>query len=569
MHLLIEGYRYDNKLLSTLLPDKYITDIGNGRASTNFVGYFNSSQKSGMVLILPKIFLTGEFVFNSVPVVELASENSFSILKKYDKSKTEADFIYTFSLTLFLCLKEFIQRNPETIIINKEKLRSITSNLSYFENTELDLVVSLLQFYKNNKSLITFKVKTKQSELGRRISWNKTVNKTLPVFTENDSVVYFNPIQKIKHINYEDELLRIFYSVLFKFKTEYGFKLIIDENYNIITATNFLAFELKALKVLKSLKHKYFSDKFKHLYKLLYLYFQKKSESNSKAGLEEFILSSNFNIVFENMIDKLLSDTKNIEKLKYQADGKIVDHIFEFNSLFNPDKIFYVGDSKYYKETTQYGVNSIYKQHTYAKNVIQYNINLFNTGILSHNLRYRDSKTEGYNITPNFFIQAFIDNNNLTDTAAKFQNDTAEKVKINFQFKNRLFDRDTLIIHNFKINFLFVVRSYLTKDVTLLSSFKAHSINFIRENILNHFQNYYSFFILSSIIPIDSFIEKHFKILNGKIYSSSEFDSSPNSIILAINNQQEFLDDNEKLINIIQADCILQKIDITVPTNQS
>jgi hypothetical protein len=565
MHLVIEGYKYDFTLLSKLLPEKYLTESGNGKAYSDYVGYFNSSKKDGIVLILPKIFLTENFVFGSVPVDELASEDSFLTLKRYDKSKTEADFIYTFSLTLYLCIKEFIQRNPESIIANKERLRSITSNLNYFENSELDLVFSLLQFYRENKSLITFKVKTKQAELGRRINWNKTINKSLPVIINNNSIIYFDTVQKTKQINYEDELLRIFYSVLFKFKNEYGFKINIDENYNIITAKDFSEFERKALKVLKSLKHKYFSDKFKRLYKLLYLYFQKKSESNSKAGLEEFVLSNNFNIVFEDMIDKLLSDTENIKNLKYQPDGKIVDHIFEFDSLFNPDKIFYVGDSKYYKETTPYTVNTVYKQHTYAKNVIQYNINLFNTGILTQTLRYRDDKTEGYNITPNFFIQAFIEHQNLTETADKFQSDIAERVKINFQFKNRLFDRDTLLIHNFKINFLFVVRSYLTRDLSMLVAFKERTITFIRENIIQHFCDKYSFYVIHSHNDIEAFIQKHFKILNGKIYSSSELDERSNCIFLALNKLPEYELENTNLKFSIREDCVLHEFEINQP----
>lgn len=565
MHLLIEGHKYDFSLLTKLLPEKYLSQIDNGKGYTDFVGYFNSSKKDGIVLILPKIFGSENFVFGSVPIEELATEDSLITLRKYNKSKTEADFIYNFSLTLYLCLKEFILRNPDTKIGSREKLRSITSNLNYFENSELDLVFSLLQFYRENKTLITFKIKSKQAELGRRVSWSKTINKNLPSIIGDDSVVYFNTVQKIKQINYEDELLRIFYSVLFKFKSEYGFKITIDENYEIIKAKDFYEFERKALKVLKSLKHKYFSDKLKRLYKLLYLYFEKKSESNSKTGLEEYVLSNNFNIVFEDMIDKLLSDTESIDKLKYQSDGKIVDHIFEYDSFFKPDRIYYVGDSKYYKETTPYAVNTIYKQHTYAKNIIQYNINLFNSGILSQGLRYRDNKTEGYNITPNFFIQAYIEHDNLTDTADKFQNDITERVKVNFQFKNRLFDRDSLIIHNFKINFLFVIRTYLTKDISQLATFKTRTLSFIRENIIGHFQSNYSFYIIEARENIETFIHKHFKILNGKIYSSSALDHRPNSIFLALDSHGDNVLENENILEVISHDAILHSIDLSAP----
>ena len=80
----------------------------------------------------------------------------------------------------------------------------------------------------------------------------------------------------------------------------------------------------------------------------------------------------------------------------------------------------------------------------YAKNVIQYNINLFQSTQTENNTHYRDELTEGYNITPNFFIQAYIDAQNLTDSADHFQFDETQKAKINFHFENRIFDRDTL-----------------------------------------------------------------------------------------------------------------------------
>ena len=52
-------------------------------------------------------------------------------------------------------------------------------------------------------------------------------------------------------------------------------------------------------------------------------------------------------------------------------------------------------------------------------NIIQYNIDLLNeTGsYYTENLRYRDKLTEGYNITPNFFIYGYInDYKNFDDS---------------------------------------------------------------------------------------------------------------------------------------------------------
>ena len=174
--------------------------------------------------------------------------------------------------------------------------------------------------------------------------------------------------------------------------------------------------------------------------------FLKQTQAVFSKKKEEFISVNNYNLVFEDMIDKLFSDPI-IEKktsdgitlkhLKYNDDGKIIDHIFDYQSLLDTSDIFYIGDSKYYKSDNTAGKASKYKQFTYARNVIQYNIDLLNeTGsYYTENLRYRDELTEGYNITPNFFIYGYInDYKNFDD------NELIEKGEIvkSFHFKERL-----------------------------------------------------------------------------------------------------------------------------------
>lgn len=71
---------------------------------------------------------------------------------------------------------------------------------------------------------------------------------------------------------------------------------------------------------------------------------------------------------------------------------------------------YYIGDSKYYKMGHELGSESIYKQYTYARNVIQWNLDIFNNGNTTESgIRIRDDVTEGYNIIPNFFVSAKMD----------------------------------------------------------------------------------------------------------------------------------------------------------------
>ena len=117
------------------------------------------------------------------------------------------------------------------------------------------------------------------------------------------------------------------------------------------------------------------------------------------------------------------------KKLKYQNDDKIVDHIYLDKSLIGGNSnIYFIGDSKYYKDAHDITGAPLYKQFTYARNAIQYNVEqLYLEQIVGSEklkeLRYRDSipmdlsakteemqkfkdsLTEGYNVTPNFFIR--------------------------------------------------------------------------------------------------------------------------------------------------------------------
>lgn len=87
--------------------------------------------------------------------------------------------------------------------------------------------------------------------------------------------------------------------------------------------------------------------------------------------------------MFEAIIDELVGDNPLPDGMdKKQEDGKIVDHLFTAQSLIDCEaqQTYYIGDSKYYKMGHELGSESIYKQYTYARNVIQWNLDIFNSG---------------------------------------------------------------------------------------------------------------------------------------------------------------------------------------------
>ena len=119
--------------------------------------------------------------------------------------------------------------------------------------------------------------------------------------------------------------------------------------------------------------------------------------------------------MFEAIIDELVGDNPLPDGMeKKQEDGKIVDHLFTAQSLIDNEakQTYYIGDSKYYKMGHELGSESVYKQYMYARNVIQWNLDIFNNGGQTPSgVKLRDDVTEGYNIIPNFFISAKLNEN--------------------------------------------------------------------------------------------------------------------------------------------------------------
>ena len=77
----------------------------------------------------------------------------------------------------------------------------------------------------------------------------------------------------------------------------------------------------------------------------------------------------------------------------------------------------------------------------------------------------RDDLTEGYNPIPNFFISAHIPDkeHSKENKFLSFDDDTLrneKNIQLNRQFENRLFDRDTLLLCHYDVNFLFIVSLY-------------------------------------------------------------------------------------------------------------
>jgi len=154
---------------------------------------------------------------------------------------------------------------------------------------------------------------------------------------------------------------------------------------------------------------------------------------------------------------------------------------------------------------------------------------------INNNIRYRDKVTEGYNITPNFFIQGVVtDIFNFDDD--KLAIDFDKGIKHSYHFKERIFDRDSLFVNHYSINFLFVLKSYTNKSsfelekyrVEIHKKFRANFVSYLKKQ--NLFKFYHTEFESKELLK--QFIDTEFRNLTGRVYISKSNDSR---LILAVN----------------------------------
>ena len=552
MKLYFEEYPYPVDLLRKHLGNEVGLSYlqGGSLAKVPYVGYYFNSDINDTVFILPKVFVSeSQQAFNRYNPTEIVdlSPNDNPL-----KAKADDEVVFELSAWLYQAINHFLERKQQSNIGSEVQIQNVRPKGENGSKTIIETILSLMEFQKKHRNLFTY-ISLVKSSGNNKVHWNKTISKVQPVF-QDDRPYYMEFRNKRKVINFDEELIVLFYSVLNHLSLTYHFRLQLVQGFNILKPSKIksLIESGKGTRILKKTRRNYFTDELVELWNLLYAYFDKAEMAASGKPYKEKLLVSNFNLVFEDMIDQLISDNRNElpRELWEQPDGKVVDHIYRDQSILEENrKIYYIGDSKYYKENTELGENSIYKQFTYAKNVIQYNINVFNTRQDDSVFRYRDPLTEGYNITPNFFIRGVIDFDHPKDQGQKLVKDTSFE-RPNNHFFNRLFDRDTLFLQSYNINFMFVLASYVgnSDDTALKKSIQA----MFRRDFLAFIESRFDFSILEPRRNnLKEAVERNFKKLIGKVYQPSD---SGNLLILALDKAKQYQFENLQLISQIEDD---------------
>lgn len=569
MRIVIEQYPYEeHAILSALRGFTRLQPANDkGQVRVDYVGYCFLPEVNDCVFFLPKVVLQRHA---EAPAEENKDEVTTydCVFGKYKPEKllvvedglltdTEHDFLYELSVWIYRAIREFKRLNPQSEIVARQTISQIDNSQNKVENTFIDILLSLVKFNEENQDFFMFIVKNIHSGYNK-INWRKTIATKQPMM-QDDSPIYMNPVNKKKQINFDEELLIIFFSILNYIHEHFGFPVKINFNYELITGNLFEQYrDFYGTIRLKQIKYKYFSDKALKLWTLCYAFFEQAEQISSSKQALDYLLAYKFENIFEAIIDELIGQHNLPKKLKEQKDGKIIDHLFLYSDLVHrpfgdENEIYYIGDSKYYKIGSSLGENSIYKQYTYAKNVIQYDFDiLHNGGRTEEESMYLDPLTEGYNITPNFFISADIKSPFSFDAEGlmpHLDGNNNPVRHLNRHFNNRLFDRDTLWISHYDINFLFILALYGRGNEFAKTSFRNEARNIFRDAIIEVLKDQYNFAILEprEAYSLKRAVEINFKRLHGKIYCpyiNGDF------VLMALEKDAE--EENQQLIEAIK-----------------
>ena len=561
MRILIEEYQYNVTDVKDILQGIDALENVEGRVSIHYVGYYYNTLLKDCVFILPKVLLKDvngqELVFGKYKPEDIVCPD-----KDREMEAQEKDFLYKFAVWIYRAIVVFKNdKRNDTGIVYHQKIAQVGTGSRRLSNTYLDILLSLIQFNRDNQSFFFFIVKNQHSGLNK-VNWTRTIAST-PAIVQNGQPIYLNPVNKKRRINFDEELLIIFFSILNYIGDTYGFPKEICCQYQLITGKRFETYLNGFGKTrLHQIKYKYFSDKALQLWNLCYAFFEQSKQVYVSTDRREYLLVKNFYIVFEAIIDELVGDNPLPDGMdKRQDDGKIVDHLFTAASLMESEhrhsdadtrQTYYIGDSKYYKMGHELGRESVYKQYTYARNVIQWNLDIFNGlngTVKTSPVRLRDELTEGYEIIPNFFISAKLDEQFRYNDDGIEKTDRKKNKHKNVQFMNRLFDRDTMLLFHYDVNFLYVLSLYARDNASQKAAWKNKIRNRFRREIQEWLQKDYDFYAMRAKPSVDdaAYIKTHFQQLLGKIYTPFSQDKSIYS--LALENADKYKSENEALLS--------------------
>lgn len=207
MKIIIEGHKYFAAKVKDILHGIDALENVEGYVVLNYVGYFYNTQVHDCVFILPKVLLEDidgkELVFGKYEPENIINLDTSNLLTQKEKN-----FIYEFSVWIYRTIDVFrTDQNNQTDIVFHKKIVQIGKGSRRLSNTFLDILLSLIQFNKDNRSFFFFVLKNLHSGYNK-INWTRTIG-TTTALVQNNRPVYLNSINKKRQINFDEELLVI------------------------------------------------------------------------------------------------------------------------------------------------------------------------------------------------------------------------------------------------------------------------------------------------------------------------------------------------------------------------
>ena len=136
-----------------------------------------------------------------------------------------------------LTITRYNKEHKDNQIVYQQQIEQTNNSTKNPRESLLETIFALLKFNKENQNFFLFIFKNLHSGLNK-INWNRTIVHSPALFQKGEPI-YLKPINKKRQINFDEELLVLFFSILNYIHITYGFPVKINENYELITGEKF------------------------------------------------------------------------------------------------------------------------------------------------------------------------------------------------------------------------------------------------------------------------------------------------------------------------------------------